>query len=90
MSITKLEENDILIGIFNTNIFKVQKFYRVLDFMRNEISPEIRWLEMIARENINETEISSLCDAEDNKHSGGSDSLFLYTFVYIDEYYFMS
>ena len=35
--------------------------------MRNEISPEIRWLEMIARENINETEISYLCDAEDNK-----------------------
>ena len=61
-------KNNISIGISNTNIFKVQ-FYRVLDFMRNEISPEIRWLEMIARENINETEISSLCDAEDNEHT---------------------
>ena len=40
-SISKLVENDVAIGIFNTNIFKVQ-FYRVLDFMRNEISPKIR------------------------------------------------
>ena len=45
-SISKLEENDILIGIFNTNMFKVQRYDRVLNFMRNEISPKIS--EMIA------------------------------------------
>ena len=66
-SISKLEENDILIGIFTKNMFKVQRFDRVLDFMRNDISPKIS--EMIARENINETEISSLCHSEDNKHT---------------------
>ena len=54
--------------------------------MRNEISPIIS--EMIARENINETEISSLCHSEDNEHTKRAvEALilsYLYTFMNAD------
>ena len=82
-NINKLEEGEVLIGLFDLNMFKVREYPKMINFMREEISPKIR--AMVALENITETTVNSLCEATENKPTKTEvEALilsYLYTFI---------